>query len=177
MNDYHEKFQELQEQNTFRGQTWFGQRQKLVERYSWAVPNEDALVYLAEFDHLHELGAGSGYWANCIEDMGGDVTPIDKDPPASTWTDVHEQPVSNYLHNIEDEPVLMVWPPHDDRMSYQVARASPSHILYVGEPRGGCTGCDEFFDRLDKEYGLVAKVDIPSYEGVNDNLFHYVRKV
>jgi hypothetical protein len=71
----------------------------------------------------------------------------------------------------------MVWPPHDDKMSLTAVQQEPSHVLYVGEPRGGCTGHHQIFDYFEKEYGLAAKIDLPSYIGINDDLFHYVRKL
>ncbi len=175
MNEYHKKFEELQDQSKFKGQQWFGKRQELVKEYSWAVPNEQALCYLAEFDHLTEIGAGSGYWANCITEMGGTVRATDAQPPDDQYTPVEQAYVDDL--DLSDKAVLTVWPPVGDAMAMMAVQDEPSHVLYVGEPRGGCTGSDGFFDLLDERYGLVAKVDIPSYVGVHDNLFHYVRKL
>jgi len=175
MNEYHKKFQELQDKNTFKGQQWFGERQDMVEEYSWAVPNKEVLRYLAEFESLIEVGAGSGYWAHCIENMGGTIRPTDIDPPDETWTQVEQAGVTKL--DLTDEAVLTVWPPYDDAMASMVAEQHPSHILYVGETAGGCTASDAFFDTIHKKYGVVAKIDIPSYTGVRDDFYHYVKKV
>jgi hypothetical protein len=175
MNEYHEAFEELQDKNTFKGQQWFGKRQQLVEEYSWAVPNEEALTYLSEFESLVEVGAGNGYWAHCIEQAGGTVRATDIDPPNETWTEVEQAAASDC--SLQNDAVLMVWPPYDDKMSLTVVQQKPSHVLYVGEPRGGCTGHHQIFDYFEKEYGLAAKIDLPSYIGINDDLFHYVRKL
>lgn len=177
MNEYLADFETLQEKNTFKGQQWFGERQQLVEKYSWAVPNDDALTYLAEFDHIYEVGAGTGYWARCIEAHGGDVTAIERDPPDETWTDVVDEDFWDYEEMVRDEPVLLVWPPNADPLAADVLYSWPSHILYVGEQKGGCTADDEFFDALEETYGLVAKIELPSYTGIHDNFYHYVRKV
>jgi len=176
VNEYKEAFDELQDKNTFRGMQWFGERQQLVEEYSWAIPNEDVLTYLAEFRELIEVGAGNGYWAHCIDSYGGNVIPIERDVPDNTYTELVERDAKNYTE-LRDKPVLMVWPPFDQSLAYTVAKREPPHILYVGELRGGCTGSDEFFDVLDTNYGLAATIDIPSYTGINDNFYHYVRKV
>jgi len=176
MNEYLRKFQELQEKNTFKGQTWFGKRGDLVEEYSWAVPNEEVLVYVAEFDELIEVGAGNGYWAKCIEDMGGSVRATDATPPAETWTTVEQQNVDSSTNEFTDSAVLMVWPPYDEPMAAHVANSDPAHICYVGEERRGCTADDRFFEICSERYGLVAKIDLPSYAGIHDNFFHYVRK-
>jgi hypothetical protein len=183
MNEYLEAFNELQDKDTFRGQQWFGERGDLVDEYSWAVPNEDALIYLAEFDELVEVGAGSGYWANCINKAGGKVMPYDIDPPKTkdrggdTWTHVERCAVEDMRDDCFESPVLMVWPALKEGVATTVAEREPPHILYVGEPRGGCTGEDEFFYEIERKYGLVAKIEIPSYAGIHDDLFHYVRKV
>lgn len=178
MNEYHEKFQELQDKSTFKGQQWLGKRKDLVEEYSWAVPNKEALLYLSEFDHLVEIGAGSGYWANEINKLEGNVLPYDIDPPDETWSRVMKANVMNMKEDAFKNPVLMVWPALNEGVATEVAKRRPPHILYVGEPLGGCTAEDEFFtSEIKKEYGLVAKIDIPSYAGINDDLFHYVQKV
>lgn len=175
-NPYLDEFEELQETNSFRGQQWFGQRQRLVEEYSWAVPNEEVLAYLSEFDSLYEAGAGSGYWAHLLEERGVDVTPVDIDPPSNTWTEVHEKKFQELEEEVVEEPVLIVWPPLKGALSSDVAKNSPSHILYVGEI-GGCTGDELFFELLEEKYGLVAKIEIPSYAGIYDDFYHYVRKI
>lgn len=176
-NPYLDDFEQLQEQSTFRGQTWFGQRKELVEQYAWAVPNEDVIRYIAGFDDIiYEFGAGSGYWANLVQAAGGNIEPIDNDPPAETWTDIVETDARHYFDQFEDSVVLMVWPPYDESMSARIAQQGPAHILYVGETRGGCTADDSFFDIVESQYGFVGKVEIPSYVGIHDDFYHYVRK-
>jgi len=175
MNKYQKKFNKLSDEQTFKGQQWFGKRKQLVEEYSWAVPNEEALRYLAEFDELIEVGAGNGYWAKCIEECGGNVVATDIDPPEDTWVDVEQASVSDLY--LTGESVLSVWPPLQNDMSTRLVEAEPAHIVYVGETRGGCTASEGFFELIDTYYGLVGKIEIPSYVGIHDNLFHYTRKI
>ena len=177
MNEYREKFEELQDKDSFKGQQWFGDRQKFVEEYSWGVPSEDVIQYCAEFDNLIEVGAGSGYWAKCINDADGNVQATDIDPPKDTYTNVQQVAAYKLQNKIRDSPVLMVWPPYGESMAEIVARAEPSHILYVGEQRGGCTANDGFFYIIEEKYGLVGRLEIPSYAGINDDFYHYTRKV
>ncbi len=175
--EYLEAFEELQERDTFRGQQWFGERQKLVEQYAWAVPRADVIQYCTQFDDLLEIGAGNGYWASLIEENGGDIQATDKSPPEETYTQVEQASWKDCTEEISSRPVLMVWPPYDEGVAAGVARQYPDHILYVGEGRGGCTGGDEFFEIVGRDYGLVGKLDIPSYAGIHDNFFHYSRKI
>jgi hypothetical protein len=179
-NPYLDDFRSLQEQSTFRGEQWFGNRQRLVEEYSWAVPTEDVITYLAEFDDLVEVGAGSGYWAWCIDQAGGNVKALDKDVPTSSddsWYEVRRHYVNRQETTFDGDAVLMVWPPHNDDMAASVASDEPNHICYVGEPRGGCTASDSFFDIVESRYGLVGQLELPSYAGVDDNFYHYVRNI
>lgn len=174
-NEYLKEFNRLQNRATFRGQQWFGERKRLVEEYSWAVTDTDAVKYLANFDAITEIGAGNGYWAYCVKEEGGNVDAVDVDPPDETWTSVKEADATTM--DLDDDTVLSVWPPADGELAYQVLRNNkPNHFVYVGGPRGGCTGSDKMFDLLEKQYGLVGKIDIPSYAGLDDNMYHYVRK-
>jgi hypothetical protein len=175
--EYTEKFDALKQKDTFKGQQWFGERQRLVEEYSWAVPTKDVIQYCAQFDELLEIGAGNGYWASLIEEMGGNIRATDLNVPDETYTEVEKQGWRDLQREIHHRPVLMVWPPYDEGVAAGVARQSPKHILYVGESRGGCTGDDEFFDIVGEQYGLVGKLDVPSYAGINDNFFHYARNI
>ena len=184
MNEYHEYVtEELKATNTFRGQQWFGERQRLVEKYGWAIPNEDVLTYLQQFDSILDIGCGKAYWSYLLNerDSSMSIECIDRDLPEDTWVDrnliretsIYELPATY----IEGRVVLMIWPPYDDDMAAYVAGCSPNHICYVGEPRGGCTANNKFFDRVETEYGLVGAIDIPSYVGVNDKFYHYVRNI
>ena len=174
-NPYFDEFQELREKSTFRGEQWFGKRKELVEKYSWGIPNEEALVYLSEFDNIVEVGAGSGYWANCIEEEGGSVRATDIEPPKETFTNVKQAAVHDL--DLSDKVVLSVWPPVGSSMAFYALQQDPAHFIYVGEPRGGCTAADSFFDTVERKYGLVARIELPSYAGANDDLYHYVRNI
>lgn len=177
MNTYLEEFEKLQSENTFRGQQWFGKRRELVEEYSWAVPSEEVLLYLSEFESLTEVGAGNGYWASLLAEQGVDVTAFDKTVPEDTYYPVEERDIFDAMKaGIAKEPVLMVWPPCHKEVAAATVKKKPSHVLYIGERRGGCTATSAFFDLIEDQYGLVAKIDLPSYAGINDNFYHYTLK-
>jgi SAM-dependent methyltransferase len=174
--EYLNEFKQLRQRHEFKGEQWFGHRKRLVERYGWAVPNEEVLDYITScFDRITEIGSGSGYWAKLLSERGTTVHAFDPDTDKE-WYDVHEERASDVRNYIEGNPVLLVWPPANDSMAERVLSYDPSHVLYVGESSGGCTANDAFFKRLNKEYGPVEKVNIPSYAGVDDNFHHYVQK-
>lgn len=175
--EYLKEFRLLQETHSYKGQQWFGHRQELVEEYGWAVPNEEVLEYITSaFDRIAEIGAGEGYWAKCITERDTMVHAFDPESD-QTWYDVDQKRLSMVENYVEDNPVLMVWPPAGESLAHDVLECQPSHVLYVGETRGGCTASDEFFDLFTDLYHPVKKIELPSYVGVDDNFYHAVRKV
>lgn len=59
-------------------------RNILVRKYAYAVPTLAALEAIAQLGPLFEAGAGSGYWARLLRDLGCVVTPYDPTPPGSS---------------------------------------------------------------------------------------------
>ncbi|AGM11393.1 AdoMet-MTase [Halogranum tailed virus 1] len=180
-NYYLREFRKLQNKDSFRAQQWFGQRGDLVETYSWAIPNEEAISYIAELSPIVEIGAGKGYWAWMLQDAGASVRPIDIDPPEETWTTVYEG-TEEMLQRINGEPTLLLcWPPYGEPMAREAldthAINGGTDVVYIGEGMGGCTGDDVFHETLDERYALMKTIDIPSYEGIHDAVFHYKRKI
>jgi len=176
-NEYLKEFRLLQETHSYKGQQWFGHRQELVEKYGWAVPSEEVLEYISSaFSEITEIGAGEGYWAKLLSEHDVKVHAFD---PASEqeWFNVVNYRLSDVENYVEDNPVLMVWPPAGEPLAHDVLECQPSHVLYVGETRGGCTASDEFFDAFTDLYHPVKKIERPSYVGVDDNFYHAVRKV
>lgn len=175
MNEYKKAFTELKESSSFRGMQWFAKRQDLVEEYGWAVPSEDALIYLSEFDELLSIGAGKAYWEHLLQERGVDVRATDISPLEETWMPVEQANVYDFSQPIET-PILTIWPPVGGDVAGTVARKGAPHIVYIGESRGGCTASYEFFDEVERKYGLIAEIELPSFVGVHDNLYHYGRK-
>lgn len=61
-------------------------RDRLVARYSWAIPNAAALRALAAAAPLIEIGAGNGYWAYLLRQLGVDILAFDANPPLEKAT-------------------------------------------------------------------------------------------
>lgn len=68
-----------------------------LQRCSFAIPNEAALVALARRAPLVEMGAGTGYWSALLQQRGVCIAPFDAQPPSTdsnnaffghTFTDV-----------------------------------------------------------------------------------------
>lgn len=62
-----------------RGDLFEAEDEDAQEKYAWAIPDERALKACAAFSPLVEMGAGAGYWARMLRDMGCTVHPFDCD--------------------------------------------------------------------------------------------------
>jgi hypothetical protein len=68
--------------------------------------------------------------------------------------------------------VCVVWPPYAtndaaDMLKEILKNDNIQYLIYVGEKQGGCTGDDEFFERVG-EYDMGTRFD-----GINDNFYGY----
>ena len=61
------------------------QRSILTPKYAWAIPTEEAIKLIVSYSPLVEIGAGGGYWAWCIQQMGGDIIAYDIKPYSNYW--------------------------------------------------------------------------------------------
>lgn len=130
-------------------------RQRLVRRYAYGIPNDDALnaIAAASPTGVVEVGAGTGYWARLLHDRGVDVIAYDRWPPGSganrfvdddaMWFPVRhgdERTASDHA----DRTLLLVWPtwnetwPADTVAAFHAAGGTT--LVYVGEGPGGLTG-------------------------------------
>lgn len=154
----------------------------LQETYAYAIPSPGTLDWVqnvTEGRGICEVGAGRGYWAAMLADRGIDVLAFDSEPPEvggnpsfpcargqrAVWhpvsglTDLAQGWESGALGN---RALFLCWPPGwGDAMSARVladyAAAGGDRLIFVGEPKGGKTGTDEFFDQLAVEWMLQSQ--------------------
>ena len=203
-NPYLEEFLKLQRKfidrhNLYRVDQWkwhatfstetdiFSKRHELVTKYSWAVPWHGALEVIAAHAPILEIGAGTGYWVYLLRQMGVDVLAYDAEPPfekenvntwhhgGQIWTAVFK--AGSFAAGCDPTRALFLcWPPYDNSMAMDcLNRYQGNVIIYIGE-NGGCTGTEEFQKALDERFDMVARADIPQYEGIHDFLMLYYRK-
>ena len=70
--------------STRRGDLFEAEDEDAMERFAWAIPDARALRACAAFAPLVEMGAGAGYWARLLHDMGVEIEAFDKDVGAAT---------------------------------------------------------------------------------------------
>jgi hypothetical protein len=163
-------------------------RARLVPRYSFAVPGEEALACIARHAPIVEMGAGNGYWARCLRERGVDVVAYDEmgdqwrayfRRPGGTgpelWTEVLRGGPER-LAGHADRALLLCWPDPWSGMDEASLRAYPGgRVLYVGEPGGGGPGTAGFRRLLALRWRLVERVPVPRWARCRDRLTVYVR--
>lgn len=160
-----------------RGFDTFHRRDDLVDKYAWAIPNEEAIATISEQAPILEVGAGRGYWAKCVREYLDDVGAVVATESDLRWDELWTLPLLEYdaveaVREYGDgRALLLVWPPIDNTMAGDAVEAYHGDtVLYVGEGRGGCTADDHFHKLLHRQYDLVETVAIPTYHGIRDRL-------
>jgi hypothetical protein len=149
----------------------------LQAMYAYAIPAPDTLEWASEFcagRPVVEPGAGRGYWANQLSQAGMEVSAYDIEPPDTTtnpsfdraagqrdvWYPVGALDGFGPQGASESDHVLFLcWPPGwGNTMAAQALTEfecnGGSRLIYVGEPKGGKTANDEFFDHLASNWDL-----------------------
>ncbi len=161
-------------------------RTAIIPTFGFAVPDERAIRTIASLGPVVEMGAGRGYWAWCLKQVGCDIIAYNEDVPPQ-WG---EFALHDYLyHPVEvgtpeilrehgDRTLLLVWPPYDEPMASDCLRNwTGKYVCYVGEGYGDCTGDDTYHETLDRCFTLVDHFPLSTWPGVHDSFFLYKRKV
>ncbi|WP_405161907.1 hypothetical protein OG203_37225 [Nocardia sp. NBC_01499] len=158
------------------GSARLGYAQTILQAaYAYAVPSPETLRWIERFAQgrrVLELGAGRGYWAGQLARIGVEVAAFDSEPPdragnvsfpeASGQLDVwhHVGGLAEFAAEEQSGCVLLLcWPPGwGDPMAskalHAFEEAGGERLIYLGEPKGGKTGDDAFFDHLDATWHL-----------------------
>ncbi|MFD0000174.1 hypothetical protein [Nocardia sp. NPDC127526] len=174
----------------------------LQATYAYAIPSPETLSWIAgvcEGQGLLENAAGRGYWANLLSQQGLDVLAFDSEPPDSTenisfpltageravWHPVGGLEELTAARNSGEEShrvLFMCWPPGwGDPMAVnaltQFAESGGEQLIYIGEPKGGKTATDEFFELLAAEWVLNSQdAAFVSWWNLQDQAQHWVRR-
>lgn len=148
----------------------------LVYKYSFAVPNQEALDIIASFSPIVEIGAGGGYWASLLRKMGVAIKAFDDFSDKGkrkqrNWTEV-KQGDEKVIDNFPDHALFICWP---YCAGHFLERYKGETVIYIGEPAYGCCAEPEFFEELDKKFKLVKEVEIPKWNDIGDTMLVYRR--
>lgn len=161
----------------------------LRKRYSYAVPTESSLHAVASCGPLIEVGAGKGYWAKMLSEMGVDVMAYDiRRPEQNDYTDRQKPFTEVFVHDVDivaaypDRTLFICWPPLNDDMATRALStylaAGGSTLIYIGESAGGCTADDTFFAMIDASMveRPIGEADVLRWWGIHDSLWVFDRR-
>ncbi|TDC45047.1 hypothetical protein E1281_31645 [Actinomadura sp. KC345] len=148
----------------------------LQASYAYAIPSPQTLEWITGFCGslpIVELGAGRGYWAAQLAHSGLAVEAYDSEPPDETtntsfpstagqvdvWHPVGGLSEFATRARSADYVLFLCWPPGwGDNMASDALtlfeHAGGERLVYIGEPKGGKTGNDAFFDTLSDRWKL-----------------------
>lgn len=158
-------------------------RHALTHKYSWAVPNEEALAAIAREGPIIEAGAGSGYWAHLLKNVGADVVAFDQhgvnvaenyyhSTARNAWTNIirgTEDTVSQH----PDRTLFMSFPPMSEPFGVNVLNNYRGRrFAFVGElGDGSCTGDRAFHNALETQWREVQSVELPNWTVASGTLW------
>jgi hypothetical protein len=171
-------------------------RKTFVKKYAWAIPSEEAIAVIKRHvQKIIEIGAGTGYWAYVLAQVGIDVVAYDLQPFHNHWSDERWfdvlQGSERLSKQYSDRALMLCWPPYADPMATDALQVYEGNtLIYIGEDEGGCTADNEFHrligasywdsesDQMVKpqsEWTLAEWVNLPQWQGIHDNLYIYTR--
>jgi hypothetical protein len=147
----------------------------LQSAYAYAIPSPETISWMSKFcagRSIVELGAGRGYWAGQLSGAGLAVDAYELEPPdvVENVSFPHVTGQVDVWHSVSglaelgtvdwsDSVLFLCWPPgwgntmaSDALASFEAAGGD--RLVYVGEPKGGKTGDDAFFDALSARWTL-----------------------
>jgi hypothetical protein len=115
----------------------------LAQRYSYVLPDEQALAMLGSLGPVIEIGAGTGYWAHQLKTMGVDIIAFDKAPPDGPLPNrYHQEPVTwtqvlpgdqSVLPGHPDRALFVCWPPLISTLGDCLSCYHGDIVAYIGD--------------------------------------------
>jgi hypothetical protein len=171
-------------------------RDKIVGKYSWAVPDQNILEKLSKYSPIVEIAAGTGYWANLLAKAGADIVAYDIAPIGKGENHFHdhkdiitqgrsiaeksffdvrkgdEQAILNH----QDRALFLCWPPYDSTLTEDCLKLYKGNIfIYIGENDGCTSWSNEQDDR--STWKIKEEIEIPQWEGLHDRCWVYERNI
>lgn len=176
-------------------------RNDLCGKYAWAIPDPASLDFVAEWlkPAAIEIGAGTGYWAWQLSQLGVDMIAYDLFPPQHTGQNHYHSPRNGEKNGLlgvtrevyfdvraggeliaaqyPDRTLFLCWPPYDSDMAVNTLNAyQGKRLVFIGEGDGGCTADDAFFEKLGEEWEEVASHRPIQWNYIHDYITVYEQK-
>jgi hypothetical protein len=163
------------------GYDGFEKRGIAVKKFSWAIPNDEAISSIVACGPVVEIGAGSGYWASLVAESGGDIVATDKyklvdnefTDKVHCYSKIEKLSALSAVRKYHNRALLSVWPSYQQSWSgkalAEYLKLGGQTVIYVGEGEYGCTGNKRFHNLLNN-LRVVKEVSIPQWIGIHDHM-------
>ena len=164
----------------------FPNRQKLVRKYCWTIPDPDTVAFVARHAHggLVDPLAGTGYWAYLLTQAGVDVVCYDLNPAVALLTngwhdedlyaEVHQKDCAEAAALHPDRTLLLSWPPHGQDVGARTLTSyGGNRVIVIGDGRG--CGDSEMHGLLDAAWIKVDDRRPVQWWGIDDRVTVYER--
>ena len=151
----------------------------LVRKYSWAIPNDQAITGIKKYGPIVEIAAGSGYWAKLLKDAGVDIVAYDNGDASYTqyWTEVKHGD-ENIVTEHPDRTLFLCWPPKWNEMAFLALKNHKGqHVIYAGEMgENSATATPLFFKELKDHFDLVESIGVLNWPPYSDKVYVFRRR-
>ncbi|MDR6905048.1 hypothetical protein J2X63_000734 [Agromyces sp. 3263] len=110
----------------------------LIDAYGENAMSRDALQRIAAYGPLWELGAGGGYTARLLKDLGAEVVASDPKPPVIPWTEVRWGTYET--DDVGDSIPLLVWPYMNAALPWLRSERAPHRLIVVNDVAPNAVG-------------------------------------
>jgi hypothetical protein len=155
-------------------------RRTFIAFYSWAVPNRETVAEIRKFvgdRKVLEVCSGAGLWAKLLSSEGIDVIATEPIPAKKPYVSIEEAEAGAAVRAHRDcDALLLVWPPFRDDCAFRALRSfGGTRVILVGDPQF-CAD-RQFHAALGREWALFESHPIPSWPGLEDAAYFYVRRI
>ena len=139
-------------------------RDTFIKNFGYWIINQQNINNLKEFignSKVLEIMAGTGYVGNLLATNGINIVSTDNNSWSGTFKTVYRRDecidcikaIEKY--GKECDVLLMSWVPYQETIGAKAMslyhEINPNGaIIWIGEPEGGCCGCDEDFEVMEK---------------------------
>lgn len=157
----------------------------IIKHYSWSIPTDLALQTIKKYQPIIEVGAGTGYWAGRLAEIGVDIVAYD-----NFLMDIHTKTRWYEVKNGDEHAILahsnrtlmLCWPPNvgSTLASSALDLYKGEYLIYIGDlgSKYNITGDQMFFRMLTNNFKIVETIPLknwPWFKGITNKLYVFKR--
>lgn len=159
--------------------------------FGWWCPTRETIAGIAtlvteldpEARTVLEVGSGRGMAAQLLREAGLNIRTAEPEVMHIQRLFLRSEAITGEaaVAKYPVQTLLMAYPPQKGHTGVEMSancarRFAGAQLIYVGEPKGGSTGTDEFFSEIEKGWTLHKKIAIRRWSGIADAVYVYRRR-